>query len=110
VEIVAPENGEGDCAAAALPAVPGQGNEPELTLTGVVREVSPSAQVIWLQAEVAGFTTVALTADSTMTTASGKLLELNQIQPGLTIRVTGQPGKNQALLAHSVQLVPPEEK
>ena len=112
VEIVAHENGKGDCAAdvEVLPTFPDQGREPSFTLTGVVKDVSPSARIIWLQEEVDGFTTIVLTADSTITTASSKPLELNQIQQGLTVRVSDQPRENQALLAHSVQVVPPDEK
>jgi hypothetical protein len=72
--------------------------------------VSPSARIIWLKEEVDGFTTIALTADGTVSTASGKSLRLNQIQQGLTVRASGWPGENQALLAHEVQVVPPKEK
>lgn len=112
VEIVPPADGGGDCAPStgSPPTDPGQGKEPDRTLTGIVKDVSPSARIIWLKEEVDGFTTIALTADGTVSTASGKSLRLNQIQQGLTVRASGWPGENQALLAHEVQVVPPKEK
>ena len=83
---------------------------PLFTLIGVVKEVSLSAQLIRLEKEVEGFSTIALTEDTTVRTASGSLLELDQIHPGLTVKVSGRPGENQALIAHSIRVVPPEEK
>lgn len=111
VEIIAPENGEGDCSAStgASPLASDQEHPdfPLITLSGIVKDVSPSARIIWLQEEVDGFTTLVLTADSAITNASGAPLELTQIQQGLTVSASGQPGENQALLAHSVQVIPP---
>lgn len=115
VEIVAPKNGEGDCAASAdaPPAAPDQKNDPDFTLstlTGIVKHVSPSARIIWLQEELDGFTTIALTADGMVSTASGKSLRLNPIQQGLTVKASGRPGDHQVFLACSVQVIPPEGK
>ena len=111
VEMIALENGEEDCSAStdASPAASDQDHPdfPLITLTGIVKDVSPSARIIWLQEEVDGFTTLALTADSTITNASGSPLELTLIQQGLTVRASGQPGEHQALLVHSVQVIPP---
>ena len=118
VEIVLPENGAEDCAtnaaappaATASPAAPGESNNPDftlITLTGIVKEVSPSARIIWLQAAVEGFATLALTADSTITKSSGERLELAQIHQGLTVKASGQPGEDQTLLVYSVQVIPP---
>jgi hypothetical protein len=113
MDIVAPENGSGDCtSSAAAPIDSNQGHPdfPLITVTGIVKEVSPSARIIWLQAEDNEFTTLTLTADTTITKASDEPLELAQIQQGLTVRASGQPGENQVLIAHLVQVVPPEEK
>jgi len=111
VEIVVSENGEGDCTTSidAPPAASDQGHPdfPLITLTGIVKDVSPSSRIIWLQEEVDGFTAIALLPESTITNASGNPLELAQIQQGLTVRASGQPGDNQALLAHSMQVIPP---
>jgi hypothetical protein len=113
VEVVIPEIIPGAAPlnpeTAAPPAASEPGDAPNFTLTGIVREVSPSARIIWLQAEVDGFTTLALTADSTVTTASGEPLALAQIQRGVTVRVSGQPGDHQTLLAHSVQVITPSD-
>jgi len=115
VEITASESGEINCSANL--EVPSAAydqesvlDSPQVTITGIVKEVSPSALIIWLQDDVGGFSTIALSTESMVTTASGKPIGLNQIQQGLTVKASGKPGENHALLADSVLVVPPQEK
>jgi len=82
---------------------------PPLTLTGVVDEVSLSAQSIRLEKEVQGFSMIVLTADTRLVTASGSPIELDQIQQGLNIEASGRPGENQTLIADRIQVVIPEK-
>lgn len=115
VEIIAPENGESDCSVnlEIPPAAHDQEcvlHSPQVTITGIVKEVSPSALIIWLQDDVGGFSMIAPSTESMVTTASGKPIGLNQIQQGLTVKASGKPGENHALLADSVLVVPPQEK
>jgi len=107
VEIITPENGESECSANL--ENPSTANDQEsvldsplVTISGIVKDVSPSARIIWLKNDVEGFSTIALSAESTLKTASGKPLELNQIQQGLTVKASGKPGENHTLLADSV--------
>ena len=113
VEIM-PENGTRCQANGGVPkGVPEDETHPPFplfTLTGIVENVSLSAGIIKLEQEIDGFSTIALTADTTITNESGSPLEYDQIQQGLTIEVSGRPGENQSLLAHSILVIPSEDK
>jgi hypothetical protein len=85
-------------------------SQPHFILTGVVEEISLSARFIKLEKEVKGISMIVLTADTVMTTTSGKPFELDQIHQGLIIEVLGMPGESKALIAHTIQVFPPEEK
>ena len=113
VEVVT-ENGESCQANVSAPTGPdgdeSQPDAPLITLTGIVKEVSLSAQIIRFENEVDGFSVIAITGETMITTASGSSLELKQIQQGLTIEAAGIPGDNHALIAQTIKVVPPEGK
>jgi hypothetical protein len=75
---------------------------PFITLTGVVLDVSPSVRVIWLEEEIEGFNQVALTEEVILIDQEGDRMELNEIQPGMSLSASGIPGEVGALLAEKV--------
>jgi hypothetical protein len=55
-----------------------------------------------LEEPVEGFSVIALTEDSVLMSADGSEIALRDIQPGVTIKVFGQPGESNALIASQV--------
>jgi len=76
-----------------------------ITITGTVMDVSLSARIITLAEEVEGFELVALTEESELVSASGGEATLQDIQPGMRIKASGQAGQSGALLAEQVLVV-----
>ncbi len=74
-------------------------------ITGVVRAVSQSARIITLTEPVEGFSTIALTEESPVVSAEGQEMPLRDIQPGVMIDISGQPGQSGTLIASSVRLL-----
>ena len=81
----------------------------ELTITGKVRDVSLSANVINLQEPVNGFTTIALEERCELLGFDKRNITLREIQPGMQIAVSGQQGESGSLLATQVVVIPLEE-
>ena len=86
----------------AITVVPTETAEPGPTITARVKDVSLSAHVIFLQEPVDGFDSIALNESSKLISENGSELSLQDIQPGFTILVFGQPGRSNALLASKV--------
>ncbi|MFN2244641.1 MAG: hypothetical protein ACK2U2_20280, partial [Anaerolineae bacterium] len=74
----------------------------DITLMGTVLEVSPSARILTLTEHVEGFAIIALTEDSELLSASGDEILLRDIQPGMRIQASGQPGAPGALITNQV--------
>jgi hypothetical protein len=103
VEIL-PSEGEGECSRAvdSQPATLEDQGEEVLDIKGVVRDVSLSAGVIFLQDEVRGISTIGLLEDTQIVSQDGTEIPLREIGNGLVIRASGKPGGNGALLAYRV--------
>jgi hypothetical protein len=65
-------------------------------------DVSLSVRIITLEEPVEGFSIIALTDESVLMSADGSEIALRDIQPGVTIKVFGQPGESNALIASQV--------
>jgi len=78
-----------------------------ITITGTVMDVSLSARIITLAEAVEGFEVVALTEESELVSASGGEATLQDIQPGMRIKASGEAGQSGALLASKVLIVEP---
>jgi hypothetical protein len=76
--------------------------ESVVTIEGTVRDVSPSARIITLTEPVKGFRVIALTEKSQLLSASGDEILLRDIQPGMRIQASGQPGASGALITNQV--------
>jgi len=74
---------------------------PPLVVTGLVRDVSPSLQVIWL-VENGGFSSIALTENTALVGDGGEPLELVDVQPGWEVQATGRPGSEGVVIADEV--------
>jgi hypothetical protein len=79
-----------------------ENDEPGVTLTGTVRDVSPSARIIWFQEEMEGISSIALTSDCKLTDQDNNVLELNSVLPGMAVMVAGQPGTDGVFLAEKI--------
>ncbi|MDQ3641652.1 MAG: hypothetical protein M3450_09435 [Actinomycetota bacterium] len=77
---------------------------PEVTHRGVVGAFTPSARIVTLAQPVAGFTTVALTADTQIVRANGATAAATDLVPQATIEVTGRPGAPGTLVAGRIVL------
>jgi hypothetical protein len=77
----------------------------DIILVGTVLDVSPSARIITLAEPVDGFTVIALTEESQLLSASGDEILLRDIQPGMRIQASGQPGVPGTLIANQVLVV-----
>jgi hypothetical protein len=77
---------------------------PDISISGTVEEVLPSARLIMLTAHVDGFGVIALTDETAITTADGEAATLWDIQPGREIEVLGQPGVSDTLIASSIRM------
>ncbi len=73
-----------------------------LTIAGTVRDVALSARIITLDAPVEGVSTIALTEETQLTSADGDDLALRDIKPGVGIKVFGERGEAEALIARQV--------
>ena len=76
--------------------------EPGVTITGAVMDASLSARIILLEEPVEGYSTIALTEESKLVSADGSEITLRDIQPGVAIQASGQPGESNALIASQV--------
>jgi hypothetical protein len=74
----------------------------DIILVGTVLNVSPSARIITLVESVDGFTVIALTEESQLLSASGGNILLRDIQPGMRIQASGQPGASGSLIVNQV--------
>ena len=74
----------------------------DVTIVGTVLDVSPSARTITLTEPVEEFTVIALTEESQLLSARGNEILLRDIQPGMRIQASGQPGASGALIANQV--------
>jgi hypothetical protein len=79
-------------------------SEPDLVVTGLVREVSPSLGVIWLD-EAGDFDSIALTEQTVLEGADGQPLDLVDLQPGTEIIASGRPGAEGAVIADEVVII-----
>ena len=77
---------------------------PEVTVRAVVATVSASARVITLAQPVAGFSNVALVADTEMMRPSGAPATMTDLAPRATLEVTGRPGAPGTLVARRIIL------
>jgi hypothetical protein len=73
-----------------------------MAIVGTVMDVSPSARTITLTEPVEGFSIIALTETSRLISTSGAKIMLRDIQAGIRVQASGQPGAAQALLADQV--------
>jgi len=62
----------------------------QLVIEGTVQSVALSARVIWLSEDVQGVETIALTDGAQIADRQGRLLSLDQIQPGQHVQATGE--------------------
>jgi hypothetical protein len=76
--------------------------ESGITITGTVMDVSLSARLITLKDPVEGFHVLALTENCELTSSNRDEIELYDIQPGMTVRASGQPGESDSLLTSFV--------
>jgi hypothetical protein len=74
----------------------------EIMITGIVKDVSLSARLITLKDQVEGFSVLALTENCELKSSNGEEIDLHDIQPGMTVQVSGQPGASEALLTSFV--------
>ena len=81
------------------------GAESGITIIGTVMDISLSARIIALKEPVNGFNVVAITEESMLTSTDGSQITLRDIQPGMIVQVTGQPGASGALLASEVRVL-----
>ena len=77
---------------------------PEVTHSAVIATFTPSARIVNLAQPVAGFTTVALTADTQIVRASGATAAATDLVPRATIEVTGRSGAPGTLVARRIVL------
>lgn len=103
VRVLPAEDGV-DCRLGEEPPESPPESRPFITLSGIVREASPSVRVIWLAEAVEGFESIVLTEETTLLDQDGNPLEINQVQGGMTIQAFGLPGEPGALLAEEVIL------
>ena len=76
--------------------------EPDITVEGTVRNVSPSARIITLTEPVEGFGIIALTEESKLLSACGDETLLRDLRAGMRIQASGQPGASGVLIANQV--------
>jgi len=84
------------------PTIGNEAEEPDITITGTVMDVSLSARIIMLAEPAEGFDVVALTEESELVFAGGGKATLRDIRPGMRIQASGQAGEGSALLAKEV--------
>jgi len=84
--------------------IPTKGAESSIVIliSGTVKDISLSTRVITLNESVNDFNTIAVTEESELAFSNGSEITLRDIQPGMTIQITGQPGESNALLANQV--------
>jgi len=92
------------------PSVPTETVKPESTPTRIsiiatVMDTSLSARIIMLEEPVDGFSVVALTEDTKLSSLDGSPVELKDFQRGVQIRAIGRPGSSGALLAEQIILL-----
>ena len=68
-------------------------------MRGVVAQALASARVVVFAQPVAGFTTVALTADAEVVRSNGTKAAITDAVAGATVEATGRPGTAGTLLA-----------
>jgi hypothetical protein len=88
-----------------LPSVAVENTGTEIMITGVVKDVSLSARLIVLKEPVEGIIVIALTENCEIKSSIGEKIDLRDIQSGMTVQASGQPGASEALLTSFV-LVP----
>lgn len=104
LEVLPSDPGENCVSVSPEEAIPSQ-SEPDLAVTGRVREVSPSLMMIWLEEEQ-GIDSIALSEETALLGEDGQELELIDIQPGMEIQASGQPGSEGVLIADQVVIQP----
>ena len=77
---------------------------PEVTHRVVIATFTPSARIINLAQPVAGFTTVALAADTEIVRADGSAAGGTDLVPRASVEVTGRPGAPGTLVARRIVL------
>ena len=82
--------------------IPTKGAESGITIMGTVMDTSLSARIVMLKEPVEGFSVIALTEESELTSTDGSEIALRDIRPGMTIQASGRPGESNALLASQV--------
>lgn len=85
-----------------LPSVAVENAESDITITGVVMDVSFSARLITLKDPVEGIHVLALNENCELTSSIGDEVKLQDIQPGMTVQASGQQGESDALLTSLV--------
>jgi len=76
--------------------------ESGITIVGMVMDVSFSARLIMLKDPVEGIRVLALIENCKLTSSNGEEIELRDIQPGMTVRASGQLGEPDSLLTSFV--------
>ncbi|MFZ3069599.1 MAG: hypothetical protein WA110_00535 [Anaerolineaceae bacterium] len=77
----------------------------QVTITGIVMDVSLSARVIILTQPVSDITSIALTDETTILYKSGNEATLQEITNGMQIQATGEPGSPKSLIATQIVLL-----
>ena len=83
-------------------AMPG---ETTITITGQVKDVAASAQVIDLVEPVHGIAVVAVDEKTEVTSADGERKALQDVQPGVVIQASGGADGNGAVLATTIRIL-----
>ncbi|MGD8516031.1 MAG: hypothetical protein PVG54_03600 [Anaerolineae bacterium] len=79
--------------------------ESQITIEGIVMNVSPSARIIELTDPVQRFAVIALTEESDLRSAGGSEILLRDLPAGEWIEATGQPGEPGVLIADQVRVL-----
>jgi len=92
------------------PTLPPAPPTPEITpasvsIVATVMDTSLSARIIILKEPVDGFSVIALTEDTKLSSEDGSPVELKDFQHGVQIRAIGKPGSSGTLLAEQIILL-----
>ena len=91
-------------ASASVEVVLGSGTS-EVTIIGIVSEVFRNARVIVFTEPVNGIELVAVDGQTKILSADGIDVGLEEIEPGMRILVSGQPGGGVTLMASQVRII-----
>jgi len=92
----------------AVPSDADPSPNPAVTITGVVKDVSPAAGLVVLTEPVEGFEIVVLTGESKMLSPDGGRIAVEGIHPGMTIQVSGRAGGAAAMVVDQLRVLEAE--